>query len=59
MVEYSCVPDEVDQIKEMLLKWCDEKEVNLIVTVGGTGAAPRDVTPEAVKEVWEEVNPCK
>lgn len=53
VVEYCCVPDEVDQIKEMLLKWCDEKEVNLIVTVGGTGAAPRDVTPEAVKEVIE------
>lgn len=48
----------MDQIKEVLLKWCSEKEVHLIVTVGGTGAAPRDVTPEAVKEVWEEVKPC-
>uniref|UniRef100_A0A8K9WRJ4 Gephyrin n=1 Tax=Oncorhynchus mykiss TaxID=8022 RepID=A0A8K9WRJ4_ONCMY len=43
---YKIVPDEIDQIKETLVDWCDEKELNLILTTGGTGFAPRDVTPE-------------
>ncbi|XP_067335483.1 gephyrin a isoform X1 [Channa argus] len=43
---YKIVPDEIDEIKETLLEWCDEKELNLILTTGGTGFAPRDVTPE-------------
>ncbi|KAA0708227.1 Gephyrin [Triplophysa tibetana] len=43
---YKIVPDELDEIKETLIDWCDEKELNLILTTGGTGFAPRDVTPE-------------
>uniref|UniRef100_A0A8C4EL00 Gephyrin n=1 Tax=Dicentrarchus labrax TaxID=13489 RepID=A0A8C4EL00_DICLA len=43
---YKIVPDEIDEIKETLLEWCDELELNLILTTGGTGFAPRDVTPE-------------
>ncbi|XP_028981290.1 gephyrin a isoform X6 [Esox lucius] len=43
---YKIVPDEIDEIKETLVDWCDEKELNLILTTGGTGFAPRDVTPE-------------
>ncbi|XP_029454738.1 gephyrin isoform X5 [Rhinatrema bivittatum] len=43
---YKIVPDEVEEIKETLVDWCDEKELNLILTTGGTGFAPRDVTPE-------------
>ncbi|XP_052380092.1 gephyrin-like isoform X13 [Oncorhynchus keta] len=54
---YKIVPDEIDQIKETLLDWCDEKELNLILTTGGTGFAPRDVTPEATKEVIEREAP--
>ncbi|XP_043929879.1 gephyrin isoform X19 [Protopterus annectens] len=54
---YKIVPDEVDVIKEVLVDWCDEKELNLILTTGGTGFSPRDVTPEATKEVIEREAP--
>jgi molybdenum cofactor synthesis domain-containing protein len=49
------VPDEVDAIVETLRKWC--KEVDLILTTGGTGFAPRDVTPEATAQVIERAVP--
>ncbi|XP_021322851.1 gephyrin a isoform X10 [Danio rerio] len=54
---YKIVPDEIDEIKEILVDWCDEKELNLILTTGGTGFAPRDVTPEATREVIEREAP--
>ncbi|XP_042598542.1 gephyrin isoform X13 [Cyprinus carpio] len=54
---YKIVPDEIDEIKETLMDWCDEKELNLILTTGGTGFAPRDVTPEATREVIEREAP--
>ncbi|XP_069573534.1 gephyrin a isoform X2 [Brachyistius frenatus] len=54
---YKIVPDEIDEIKDTLLDWCDEHELNLILTTGGTGFAPRDVTPEATREVIEREAP--
>ncbi|KAG7510341.1 hypothetical protein JOB18_019466 [Solea senegalensis] len=54
---YKIVPDEIDEIKDTLLEWCDEQELNLILTTGGTGFAPRDVTPEATREVIEREAP--
>ncbi|XP_062252622.1 gephyrin a isoform X2 [Platichthys flesus] len=54
---YKVVPDEIDEIKDTLLEWCDEQELNLILTTGGTGFAPRDVTPEATREVIEREAP--
>uniref|UniRef100_A0A663MLI7 Gephyrin n=1 Tax=Athene cunicularia TaxID=194338 RepID=A0A663MLI7_ATHCN len=45
------------RLLETLIDWCDEKELNLILTTGGTGFAPRDVTPEATKEVIEREAP--
>nr|XP_045010617.1 gephyrin isoform X1 [Jaculus jaculus] len=54
---YKIVPDELEEIKETLIDWCDDKELNLILTTGGTGFAPRDVTPEATKEVIEREAP--
>ena len=51
------VPDEREQIAAVLREWCDEKKLNLILTTGGTGLAPRDVTPEATLEVIEREAP--
>jgi molybdopterin adenylyltransferase len=47
------VPDEQEQICETLRLWSDEHKLNLILTTGGTGLAPRDVTPEATRMVIE------
>ena len=41
------VPDEKELISEKLARWCDDDEVDLVLTTGGTGLGPRDVTPEA------------
>ncbi len=51
------VPDEQDQIAGLLRTWSDEQRLNLILTTGGTGLAPRDVTPEATKMVIEREVP--
>jgi molybdopterin adenylyltransferase len=51
------IPDEQDQIAELLRMWSDEQRLNLILTTGGTGLAPRDVTPEATKAVIEREAP--
>lgn len=45
------VPDEFDVIRGTLLVWADEVGLDLILTTGGTGFAPRDVTPEATRAV--------
>lgn len=50
------VPDELDEITAVLLRWCQEG-ANLILTTGGTGLAPRDVTPEATRRVIEREAP--
>lgn len=47
------VPDEADQISEKLRQWCDSKEIDLVLTTGGTGLGPRDVTPEATLAVMD------
>jgi molybdopterin adenylyltransferase len=43
------VPDDVEMIKKQVSAWAADPEVDLIISTGGTGFAPRDVTPEAVK----------
>ena len=51
------VPDELTEIRDTLIKWCDQQRLNLILTTGGTGFAPRDVTPEATRAVIEREAP--
>ena len=51
--DYKVVPDEPEQIRAQLEAWADSGEVDLIVTTGGTGLAPRDRTPEATRAVLD------
>lgn len=54
VVEYKVIPDEVDLIESELKRFCDELKVDIILTSGGTGLGPRDVTPEATRKVIEK-----
>jgi molybdopterin adenylyltransferase len=56
-VERALVPDEQDQIAAELVRWADETSVNLVLTTGGTGLTPRDVTPEATQRVLDRPAP--
>ncbi|GCE11082.1 MogA/MoaB family molybdenum cofactor biosynthesis protein [Tengunoibacter tsumagoiensis] len=51
------VPDEQEEIAAVLRQWSDQQKLHLILTTGGTGLAPRDVTPEATKSVLEREAP--
>jgi molybdenum cofactor synthesis domain-containing protein len=57
VAEYKIVPDDRAVIRDALIEWCDELRLNLILTTGGTGFAPRDVTPEATRDVIEREAP--
>ncbi len=48
---YEVIPDEYDQIVGVLVRWADEVGLAMILTTGGTGLSPRDVTPEATRAV--------
>ena len=57
VVESTVLPDEGDQISNLLGEWSDSGKVNLILTTGGTGFSKRDVTPEATLEVVDRLAP--
>ncbi len=57
IAKYEVVPDEAEVISGKLVEWCDEVGLDLIVTSGGTGLSPRDVTPEATLAVIEKPIP--
>ncbi len=57
VVETEVVPDVVRQIAEKLAIWADADRLDLVLTTGGTGFAPRDVTPEATRSVIEREAP--
>lgn len=59
-VEIVCtvmVPDELEQIAATLRQWADHDQPELILTTGGTGVSPRDVTPEATMQVLDRLLP--
>lgn len=48
----SIVPDDIETIRAQVRNWADDEGVDLIISTGGTGFTPRDVTPEAVKPLF-------
>ncbi|HOV88335.1 MAG TPA: MogA/MoaB family molybdenum cofactor biosynthesis protein [Syntrophobacteraceae bacterium] len=57
VVHREIVPDEVREIARSIVQSVDEKKAALVVTTGGTGVAPRDVTPEATLQVLDRSVP--
>jgi molybdenum cofactor synthesis domain-containing protein len=53
VVARALVPDDTVDIVRCLLAWCDDDVADLVLTTGGTGLSPRDVTPEATRAVIE------
>lgn len=57
VVESMLIPDEPEMLKKQLIRLADQRQVNVILTTGGTGFAPRDRTPEATEEVCDRMAP--
>jgi len=57
VIKYEIIPDEKEEIIKVLKTWVDKEQLDLIITTGGTGVYPRDVTPEATKEILEKEIP--
>ncbi len=57
VIEQDILPDEQELLSERLASWADSGVVDIILTTGGTGFAPRDVTPEATRAVVERLTP--
>ncbi len=57
VTQYEIIPDEKGEISGKLIEWADGERVDLILTTGGTGLAPRDVTPEATLAVIDRLAP--
>ncbi|MBI5948042.1 MAG: MogA/MoaB family molybdenum cofactor biosynthesis protein [Chloroflexi bacterium] len=53
VVRRAIVPDDREALARTLAAWCDEGLASVVVTTGGTGLTPRDVTPEATREIAE------
>lgn len=57
VVDYRVVPDEMDEIMAALIEMADYYHADLIITTGGTGLGPRDITPEATAKIVEREVP--
>ncbi|MCC6146505.1 MAG: MogA/MoaB family molybdenum cofactor biosynthesis protein [Anaerolineaceae bacterium] len=57
VVKMNVIADEINEITATLINWCDKEMVQLILTTGGTGFAPRDITPEATLQVIQKNAP--
>jgi molybdopterin adenylyltransferase len=56
-IDTKIVPDELQLIADQLVHWCDSNSVDIILTTGGTGFAPRDITPEATLAIIDKTVP--
>ena len=57
LVDRKIVKDEKKEIKKILLDWLKSKELDVIITTGGTGLTGRDITPETIKEIADKEIP--
>ena len=57
LIDRKIVKDEKDQIKKILSVWIKKKNIDVIITTGGTGLTGRDITPEAIKEISDKEIP--
>lgn len=57
VVETLIVPDDLDVLRDTLILWVDSGDMDIILTTGGTGFAPRDITPEATRTVVDKLAP--
>ncbi len=57
VVVYDVISDDKDLISQRLMEWADEGDCDVIITAGGTGLGPRDVTPEATLSVVDRLAP--
>jgi len=57
IVDRKIVKDEKNLIKKILLEWIKNKNIDVIITTGGTGLTGRDITPEAIKEIADKEIP--
>jgi molybdenum cofactor synthesis domain-containing protein len=57
IIHQQILPDDFDMIKDALMEWSDSGEMDVILTTGGTGFSPRDVTPEATLTVIQRLTP--
>ena len=57
VVKYEIIPDDIEIISGRLMKYADSPGIDLIITTGGTGVAPRDLTPEATMKVIDREVP--
>ncbi|MGZ9235234.1 MAG: MogA/MoaB family molybdenum cofactor biosynthesis protein [Anaerolineales bacterium] len=57
VAKHAILPDDESAIREILISWSDSGEMDVILTTGGTGFSPRDVTPEATRSVIEREAP--
>jgi molybdopterin adenylyltransferase len=54
VIRRAVIPDEMQQIRDAIVDFADRQQIDLIVTTGGTGVAPRDVTPDATLGVIDK-----
>lgn len=54
---YEMIPDDEGRIAEKLSEWADSGDLDIILTTGGTGVSPRDVTPEATMKILDKLIP--
>ena len=57
VTETLILPDDLDIIRDTLIMWADSGDLDLILTTGGTGFAPRDITPEATRFIVDKLAP--